>query len=58
MAKEKASSGFTLGDLYVAHALANAAGKSFAEMAKFKKQGQRAGTKSRTRTTSVSGERK
>jgi hypothetical protein len=40
LAKEKATSGFTLGDLYVAHALANAAEKSFAELAKLKKQGQ------------------
>jgi hypothetical protein len=40
LSQEKASSGFTVGDLYVAHALANAAGKSFAEMAKLKKQGQ------------------
>ena len=40
LAQEKASSGLTLGDLYVAHALANAAGKNPAELLKLKKQGQ------------------
>ena len=40
LAKEKASSGLSLGDLYVAHALANAAGKSFNDIVKLKKQGQ------------------
>jgi hypothetical protein len=38
--KEKASSGLTCGDLYVAHALANAAGKNFNDLIKLKKQGQ------------------
>jgi hypothetical protein len=40
LAKEKASSSLSLGDLYVAHALANAAGKSFNDIVKLKKQGQ------------------
>ena len=40
LAKEKASSGLTVGDLYVAHALANAAGKNFNDLVKLKKQGQ------------------
>jgi hypothetical protein len=40
LAKEKASSGLSLGDLYVAHALANAAGKNFNDFVKLKKQGQ------------------
>src|SRR5437762_9056948 len=40
LAKEKASSGLSLGDLYVAHALANAAGKNFNDLVKLKKQGQ------------------
>jgi hypothetical protein len=40
LAKEKASSGLTLGDLYVAHALANAAGKNVNELVKLKKQGK------------------
>ena len=32
--------GLSLGDLYVAHALANAAGKNFNDLVKLKKQGQ------------------
>ena len=40
LAKEKASSGLSCGDLYVAHALANAAGKNFNDLVKLKKQGQ------------------
>jgi len=40
LAKEKASSGLSLGDLYVAHALANAAGKNFNDLVKLKKQGK------------------
>jgi hypothetical protein len=40
LAKEKASSSLSLGDLYVAHALANAAGKNFNDIVKLKKQGQ------------------
>ena len=38
--KEKTSSGLSLGDLYVAHALANAAGKNFNDLVKLKKQGK------------------
>ena len=38
--KEKASTGLSCGDLYVAHALANAAGKNFNDLVKLKKQGQ------------------
>ena len=40
LAKEKASSGLSLGDLYVAHALGNAAGKNFNDLVRLKKQGQ------------------
>lgn len=38
--KEKASTDVSYGDLYIAHAIANAAGKSFNEIVKLKKQGQ------------------
>ena len=40
LAKEKTSSGLTLGDLYAAHAIANAAGKNFNDIVKLKKQGR------------------
>jgi hypothetical protein len=38
--KEKASSGVSYGELYIAHAIASAAGKSFTEIVKLKKQGK------------------
>jgi hypothetical protein len=38
--KEKASSGVTYGELYIAHAIASASGKSFTEIVKLKKQGK------------------
>ncbi len=38
--KEKANSGVSFGDLYIAHAIASASGKSFTEIVKLKKQGQ------------------
>jgi hypothetical protein len=38
--KEKAKSNFTYGDLYAAHAIANASGKSFADIAKLKSAGK------------------
>ena len=37
---EKARTGMSYGDLYVAHAIASAAGKSFDQILKLKKQGQ------------------
>lgn len=40
LAKEKAASGLTYGDLYIAHAISNAAGKSFNDVVKLKKQGK------------------
>jgi hypothetical protein len=40
LAKEKASTGFSYGDLYVAHSIASASGKSFNDVAKLKGQGQ------------------
>ena len=38
--KEKAKSGMTYGDLYAAHAIASASGKSFADIAAQKAKGQ------------------
>ena len=38
--KEKTKSGLTYGDLYVAHAIASASGKSFDQIAGLKKKGQ------------------
>ena len=38
--KEKTKSGFSYGDLYGAHAIANASGKSFSDIAAFKKAGK------------------
>lgn len=38
--KEKAKSGLNYGDLYAAHAIANASGKSFADIAAMKAKGQ------------------
>ena len=38
--KEKAKSGLNFGDLYAAHAIANAAGKSFDQIASMKTKGQ------------------
>ena len=38
--KEKAKSGMNYGDLYAAHAIANASGKSFADIAAMKAKGQ------------------
>ena len=38
--KEKAKLGLSYGDLYVAHAIASAAGKKFDEIVKLKTQGQ------------------
>ncbi len=40
LAKEKASTGLTYGDLYIAHAIASASGKSFDQIAKLKTKGQ------------------
>jgi len=40
LAKEKASTGLTCGDLYIAHAIASASGKSFDEIVKLKKSGR------------------
>ncbi len=40
LAQEKASTGLTCGDLYIAHAIASASGKSFNEIVKLKKHGQ------------------
>jgi hypothetical protein len=40
LAKEKASSGLSYGDLYAAHAIANAAGKNFDEVIKLKTKGK------------------
>jgi hypothetical protein len=40
LAKEKASSGLSYGDLYVAHSIASASGKTFTDIAKLKGQGQ------------------
>jgi hypothetical protein len=38
--KEKAKSNFSYGDLYAAHAIANASGKSFSDIAKLKSAGK------------------
>src|ERR1044071_1137037 len=38
--KEKAASGLTFGDLYVAHAIASASGKKFDEIVGLKRKGQ------------------
>lgn len=38
--KEKAKSGLTYGELYIAHAIANASGKSFDQVAALKSKGQ------------------
>ncbi|MDP9100270.1 MAG: hypothetical protein M3N48_14940 [Verrucomicrobiota bacterium] len=38
--KEKAKSSFSYGDLYAAHAIANACGKSFSDIAKLKSAGK------------------
>lgn len=38
--KEKAKSGFNYGDLYAAHAIASASGKSFSDIASMKAKGQ------------------
>lgn len=38
--KEKATSGLSYGDLYVAHAIASSAGKKFNEIVRLKTQGQ------------------
>ena len=40
LAKEKASSGLSYGDLYAAHAIANAAGKNFDQVVKLKTKGK------------------
>jgi hypothetical protein len=40
LAQEKASTGLTCGDLFIAHAIASASGKSFNEIVKLKKRGQ------------------
>jgi hypothetical protein len=38
--KEKASTGLTYGDIFAAHSIAKASGKTFAEIAALKKKGQ------------------
>ena len=40
LAKEKASTGLSYGDLYAAHAIANAAGKNFDQIVKLKTKGK------------------
>ena len=40
LAKEKASSGLSYGDVYAAHAIANAAGKNFDQIVKLKTKGK------------------
>ncbi len=40
LAKEKASTGLSYGDLYIAHAIASAAGNSFDQIVRLKMQGQ------------------